>query len=542
MLTKRLFFLFAFVDAISASTRAHQSCHETAAKLQLASTTILFTSYHQKGESIPLPGTAASCSNTLANITANLCRVVFDTASSSSSSIRMEAWLPDEWNGRFLATGGGGLGGCIDYPTVQNGASLGFATFGTNGGHNGSVGFDFFLNKSESIIDFGHRAIHIEAEVGKALSMQYYGSSPRFSYYVGCSTGGRQGLSTATHYPNDFDGMVVGAPGVEWIRIVTQWYLMAQRFGWPNTNASEYVSFEQFQAIASKIVELYDEVDGVKDGILDNPSHLHVDPQLFACGTGILNSSLCLKNAQQVRSFRLAYQPMVDLEGNFVYPGFPFGVDVTSFAQNEVNGSAFFPVTQVRDYFRGIVYNGSNWSDLSLTAADVEYAVKLNAGLTNTGISEAQLGKFREAGGKIISFHGRADQKVPSELSEWYYNGAMANINATLDDMHDFYRLFFIPGMAHCRTGPGAWNVGQVAPLDPNTTDAEHNTILAIQNWVEQGHAPDYLVGTKYQGDLVSSTIKSQRKHCVYPLRSKWDGVGNTTDSSSWNCVAWDKY
>jgi feruloyl esterase len=176
-----------------------------------------------------------------------------------------------------------------------------------------------------------------------------------------------------------------------------------------------------------------------------------------------------------------------------------------------VNGTANFSFSTVRDYFRGIVYNDSNWSDYDLTIAEVEHAVRPNVGLTNTGMKDAHLGDFKEAGGQIISYHGRVDPVVPSELSEWYFNGAGKNINAAFDGMHDFYRLFFIPGMSHCRLGPGVWSIGQAYPLNRNQLDADHVAILALQKWVDQGESPEELIGTKYVDDDVNLGIVAQR-------------------------------
>jgi pimeloyl-ACP methyl ester carboxylesterase len=552
----RALLCFAAFPASLALAASKSECSRAADRIAIANTTLLDTSYHRQGEVIPLPGTVESCGGPTLNatITANLCRFVLSTATSSTSAVHIEAWLPDDWNGRLIATGGGGLGGCIDYSTVQNAASLGFASFGMNSGHDGSEGISYFLNKPEVIIDFGYRSMHTEAAIGKELSKLYYGHPTKFNYYVGCSTGGRQGLSSATHYPEDFHGMVIGAAGVEWIRIVTQWYLQAQRYGWPNVHTAEYVTFQQFEAIAEKTIELFDQLDGVKNDIIDYTTHLRFDPQVFACGYGILNDSVCLRNSKQVESVRLAYEPMVDLRGHFVYPNYQIGATTSSFADNEVNGTGHMSFPQVRDYFRGIVYNDSNWDDSTLTIADVEFAVKLNVGLTNTGIGEAQMGAFKGSGGKIISYHGRFDPTVPSELSEWYYNGASANMNASLDDMLDFYRLFFIPGMGHCSTGPGAWNIGQTYPLDPHMLDAKHNTIMALVDWVEHGRAPNELIGTKYENDDVSSKITAQRsklkesrdpekflmhlgsEYCVYPEQSVWNGGGSPSKESSWKC------
>jgi feruloyl esterase len=241
---QRLVLLLLAAPACQALSARQNQYRRAAATISIPNTTLVYASHHLAGEVIPLPGTATSCGGLTLNatITADLCRFVLDTTTSNSSSIHFEAWLPDDWNGRFLAAGGGGLGGCIDYSTVQNGASLGFASFGMNGGHNGSEGFHYFLHQPEVIIDFGHCAMHVQSVVGKALSQQYYGSASAFNYYVGCSTGGRQGFSTATYYPDDFDGMVLGTPGVEWIRIVTQWYLQAMRYGWPDVDSTEYVT------------------------------------------------------------------------------------------------------------------------------------------------------------------------------------------------------------------------------------------------------------------------------------------------------------
>lgn len=327
-----------------------------------------------------------------------------------------------------------------------------------NSGHNGSINIiSAFLNHPEVIADFGWRAAHVEAILGKDLIKQFYGRDPEYNYFVGCSTAARQGLSTATLFPDDFDGMVLGAPSVEWVRIASAWYLQAQRYAWPNVNATAYVSYEQFAAIAQKTIELYDEVDGVKDGVLDDPTRIHLDPQIFACGNGIISPPLCLKNAQQVRSVRLAYEPMVDLEGHFVYPGFTPGADPFSFALNiDADGRGNFSFSLVREYFRGLNLKNFTWDDRTLSIADIEAAVSVNIGLTNTGIEDVQLGAYREAGGKILSYHGRADGIVPLELTEWLFNGIAGGMNVSPSGMQDFYRVFMIPGMGHCDSGPGA--------------------------------------------------------------------------------------
>lgn len=294
----------------------------------------------QNGHNIPLPNTVPSCGGPSysANTTSDLCRVVMTVPTSNSSSIRVEAWLPDDWNSRFLATGNGGIGGCIDYDTMQNGAQLGFAAFGTNAGHDGSEGHEFFLNEPEVINDFGHRAIHVEAETGKKLISNYYESPDFKSYYQGCSTGGRQGFQTAQMYPEDFDGVLLGAPGVNWLHIVASKGILSGRIGWPHFNSSSYVRPEQWPAIVAKQIEMFDALDGVEDGMIDNPSDYSFDPEILACGTGALNSSVCL-TPDQVLSVKAAYEPLTDTEGRIVYPSFDIGSNTNVFSENQVNGT-----------------------------------------------------------------------------------------------------------------------------------------------------------------------------------------------------------
>lgn len=330
-------------------SKSHSKC--SVESLPIPNGTIASAQHHSVGDVISLPNTVASCGGPgfKANITADLCRVVVNVSTSDSSSVRIEAWLPDNWNKRLLATGTGGIGGCIDFPTVQNGAQLGFASFGTNTGHDGEQGFDFFLNQPEVINDFGHRGIHVEAKVAKQIAEQYYGRKASKSYYQGCSTGGRQGLQNAQLYPDDFDGILAGAPGIDWLHIVASKGILARRIGWPGLSSDAYVRPEQWKAIVEKQIELLDPLDGVEDGIIDNPAAHAFDPVIMACGTGILNSSLCLK-PKQVASVRAAYEPLADSEGNIVYPGFALGADTSVFSANQINGTAElnYKVLQVR--------------------------------------------------------------------------------------------------------------------------------------------------------------------------------------------------
>ncbi|RGP77808.1 feruloyl esterase b-2 [Fusarium longipes] len=522
-----------FLSTLATPTFAEPTSKCSADKISIPNAVVDSTSYHTLGDVILLPNTVASCGGPdfKANITSDLCRLVVNVTTSASSSTRIEAWLPDNWNDRLLATGTGGIGGCIDYRFVQNGAHLGFASFGTNTGHDGEQGFDFFLNQPEVINDFGHRGIHVEAMVAKQIVEQYYGRKAAKSYYQGCSTGGRQGLQNAQLYPEDFDGILAGAPGIDWLHIVASKGILARRIGWPDLESDAYVRPEQWKAIIAKQIEMLDPLDGVRDGIIDNPFDHAFDPAIMACGTDLLNSSLCLK-PPQVASVRAAYEPLADSQGRIVYPGFALGADTSVFSANQINGAASLTYTVLQDFWRGAVYNDSTWTPHNFTVKDMDFAVKLNPGGVNA--ADGKLDAFYAKGGKIISYHGQADQTITPKLLAEYYAKVQSNLNATLEDMHSFYRHFFIPGMYHCSGGPGAFDVGQVYPMDEDRFNGKENVLLALTKWVEDGQEPATLVGAKYD---TTGQVTAYRKYCPYPYESKWDGSGNTTEADSWNCV-----
>ncbi|KAF2111210.1 Tannase/feruloyl esterase [Lophiotrema nucula] len=498
------------------------------ATFSLPDTTVISASPHSNASQIGLPGTVASCGepDLVANITADLCRVVLSVQTSPSSAVQIEAWLPDEWSGRLLSTSDGGIGGCIDYQTIQNGAYLGFASFGTNAGHNGSVGFDFFLNQPEVLNDFGHRAVHVEAETAKLVATQFYGCAASKSYYAGCSTGGRQAFQEARLYPEDFDGIIAGSPGIDWLHIVASKGIIARRIGWPYLNSSAYVRTEQWTAIVAEIVKILDPLDGVVDGIIDNPTTQRFDPAILACGTGVLNASVCLHPAQ-VESVRKAYEPIANTAGQIVYPSFELGSNTGVFSANQVNGTAQLSYTILQDFWLGAVYNNTGWTPMNFNETDMDFSIIVNPGRVNAG--ETDLSAFYKRGGKILSYHGRNDETVMSALSERLFAGVQSSLELSLDEIHSFYRLFFIPGMHHCSPGLGAWSIGnaQSYPWDYSRLDPEHNVLSALVRWVESGTAPDHIIGTKYVNDDVGGEVQSQRRHCVYPQISKWDGRGN---------------
>ena len=316
------------------------SCKRFLSSVKVANTSLITANYFTKGSPVPVTGRILSCGGDAVPLIAatNVCRIVVNVTTTPTSSVIVEGWLPDSWNQRFLASGNGGIGGCIDYQVIEYGVDAGFASFGTNGGHNGSSGYDFWINRPEVINDFGYRAIHIEAVVGKALTAQYYHSAAKKNYYAGCSTGGRQAIGAALWYPEDFDGVVAGSPGINWIRIVAERGILAKRFGWPDVNSPAYITNAQWNAITAAQIKFLDPLDGVTDGVIDDPTAHMFIPELLRCGTGVLNASLCLRS-EQIQGVRDAYQPLFNTSGEQVYPAFDLGAPTTSWSFNIVNGT-----------------------------------------------------------------------------------------------------------------------------------------------------------------------------------------------------------
>jgi feruloyl esterase len=505
--------------------------------------TVLNVTHYSNGASIPLPYMAADCAPyTSANATTDLCQVVLNISTSATSTDRIEGWLPDDWNGRFLATGNGGTGGCINYPNLQHGASFGFATFGTNIGHDGQFGYEFFLNRPETINDFGYRAVHAEAVVAKQVVMQQYGRNASYNYYSGCSTGGRQGYEEAILYPDDFDGILMGSIGVDWLHVVASKGILPHRMGWPDLSSPSYVSAKQWAAIVAAQLAVLDPFDGVKDGIIDNPTLHSFDPEMLACGTGVLNSSTCL-TAAQANSVRNIYQPLANGEGEIVYPSFELGIDTSVFSANtaSVNGTIVpqlrYPYLQ--DFWRGAVYNDSTWTPNDFGVADMDFAVNLNpGGIQIAGDRSHDVSAYHARGGKMLAYHGRQDPTVMSSLAARTFQRTAEETNLTLAEMHDFFRLFYVPGMGHCSGGPGAWSIGQAnidRPVGAEFNNTQHSVLLALVDWVEGGNAPTSMIGTHFE-DGTSGKVEAQRTHCVYPNASYWDGVGDTKVAESWEC------
>ncbi|KAK7061112.1 hypothetical protein VNI00_000848 [Paramarasmius palmivorus] len=471
------------------------------------------------GGSVSTSGGDPSCSFGSQSVTADICRIGLTVTTSSSSRIKMEAWLPRDWSGRFLSTGNGGLAGCIGYGDMDYASSLGFASVGANNGHDGQSGAAF-QDAPEVVVDFSWRSVHTNVVVGKQITELFYGSPHTKSYYLGCSTGGRQGLKSVQDFPEDFDGVVAGAAAADFNALIA-WSGHFYGISGPS-GSSGFVPQQMWTGtIHQDILSQCDAIDGVRDNIIEDPSLCNYDPSHLLCTNG--NSNNCLSQAQ-VEAVRKVYSAFNSSQGTLLYPSaVPGGESLGSLM---LSGS---PFTFTSDWFRYVVYNPS-FDPKTLTLADYEHAIEMNP--ADIATWKGDLSAFQSRGGKLLTYHGGMDGLISPFNSARYYDHVSDTMDLSSSSLDDFYRFFRISGMSHCSGGDGAWQIGQGAG---GSQDPSSNVLMAVVRWVEEGVAPDTILGTKYNNDNPSSGVAFSRKHCRYPLRNTFLG-GDSTKADSWSC------
>ncbi|RYP14382.1 hypothetical protein DL765_006427 [Monosporascus sp. GIB2] len=474
-----------------------------------------------------------------------VCAASVNVRSSPDSSYNFGLFLPDTtWNERFLATGNGGFGGGINWPDMGRMVHYGFATMSTDTGHNSTAeDASWALNAPETINDWGHRAMHGSVTLAKSVVEAYYGSPGgiRYSYYASCSTGGRQGLREIQLHPDSFDGIAVGAPAW-WTPRIAAGTLMMSLINYPDDDP-KHIDGSLFGAIQAEMLRQCDPQDGVVDGIVSDPFGCAFDFEALLCDASSPPAE-CF-TAEQLETARATYSDLVFDDGGgsgdgplFVFPGLALGT------------SPAFALSGFTQYgyglFRYFVHNDSAWDYTRLTRADVEAADEINPGRASAD-DFGSLARFADRGGKVLLYHGAADSLISAGSSLFFYDAvtkAMASSGGRGAGVDDFFRFFLVPGMEHCWLSAAApWYIaGGSQPLAgtthsvPGFMDADHDVILAMMKWVEEGSAPEKLVATKFKDDNAAAGVQSQRPLCVYPRQAKYLGTGDVNMPENWEC------
>ncbi|KAK3293157.1 Tannase/feruloyl esterase [Chaetomium fimeti] len=506
-----------------------QQCSKLASKLKIDNATVWFAEYVPAGTNLTFPDSDPSCGQAALAVGVDFCRVALHVDTSSQSGISMEAWLPRNWTGRFLSTGNGGLNGCLSYNDMAYTVELGFSTVGANNGHNGTEGTSF-LNAPEVVKDFAWRSVHTNVVVGKQISAAFYNKKHSKSYYLGCSTGGRQGFKSAESFPEDFDGIVAGAPAVDFNNLNSwsgHFYLLTGAAGSPT-----YLTPDQWFAVHDNILDQCDGLDGYVDGILEDPELCDYRPEALICPPGTpANSSTCITETQ-AQTVRAVFSDLKGKNGTVVYPRMQPGSELLGTPYIYYSGQ---PFQYSADWFRYVVYNDPNWDPATLGPADYAHSDTLNPSDIRTWSGDLSAANAR--GAKILHYHGQQDEIISSSNSPRYYKHVAETMGLSSAELDSFYRFFRISGMGHCAGGNGASFIGQsrgaTASLDP-----DQNVLTALVRWVEHGKAPDSILGTAFVDGTAGGEVAFRRRHCKYPLRNTYTGEGDPKDPGSWKCVA----
>lgn len=436
--------------------------------------------------------------------------------------INFELWLPAQWNKKYLAVGNGGLAGTINYASMAGPLQAGYAVGSTDTGHKAAE-TEWALGHFERVVDFGYRAIHVMAQADKAIVRTFYGSEAQHSFFDGCSNGGRQALMEAQRYPEDFDGIIAGDPGNHWTRLYSgghAWIVRAML-------DDGYIPTAKVPIIAKAVNKACDALDGIEDGILNDPRKCHIDPTVLLCKGSVQDD--CLTSAQ-VDAVRKIWNGARTAEGDQIQPPIlPGGEDGTGGWQQWITSTGPASgghATLGLAAFRYIAFENPKWDwrDFKFDApkgfdSDVEFVDQKLGPIMNA--TDPDLRPFQARGGKLIQYHGLSDPDISPWDSIHYYEDVAATVGRgsnAIRDTASFYRLFLVPGMQHCRGGPG-----------PN----EFNMLGALEKWVEQGVAPDSVVASHATNGKVDRT----RPLCAYPKEAKWNGSGSADQAENFSCV-----
>jgi feruloyl esterase len=441
--------------------------------------------------------------------TATYCRVFITLRRAADSEIKSEVWLPtaSEWNGKLLMEGGGGLVGSINTGGMTHAVREGYASASTDTGHTGSSG-RFALGHPDKITDFAYRAVHETAVEAKVLIAAYYGRGPRLAYWEGCSTGGRQGLMSAQRYPEDFDGIIAGAPAYNQIYI-SAWRMRLLMTAL--TSPLQALPAEKLRLLNDAVLDKCDSNDGVKDGLIENPRNCNFDPSVLKCKS--TETASCL-TPQQLETVNAAYTDLRSSTGELLFPRLPFGGELGWY----LPAGATEPGAMDIDIFRYIANQDPAWDWHSFDLEkDIDRALRHG---TEIHAVNPDLAKFKAHGGKLLMYHGWSDGGSGGSISALntvsYYESVLKYMGPNQDD---WFRLFMVPGMDHCGGGTG-----------PN----QLNKLAALERWREQNEPPKSITAARVNE---RGWIDMTRPLCPYPQRAVYKGNGSTNDAANFTCA-----
>ena len=478
------------------------------------------------------------------------------------------ALLPDPslWNGKFMFQGCGGNCGSVGLSPTVDVLNKGYPVWATDDGHLGSniswpISSPGVLDQ-DNVIDFAYRAVHTTVVDGKQFTLNFFSaSSLSRSYYEGCSDGGREGMVEADRYPSDFDGILAGDPyfDVAGQNIIVSNVTVQFRFG----NASGFVSPALFRLADQYFINKCDAVDGVKDGLIQDPELCNFNPETDLPRCSGSSTTDCFTQAQ-IDSLTSILTGMTDPHGDAIHAGFP-EPDANLAVWTAISGKGIVNYTGPQpwsgpgapfdwlindsgiDYWAylgepgynslttlGFTYQSGGAGRIRLfhvIAPDNTIATIYNAMNIASGYFPNELSPFISQGRKLILYHGFSDGLITPYTTIQYYR-QLASLNGGFNNLENNVLFFMVPGMYHCGGGYGPTNFGQPG-TQPTVVDAAHDATTALEDWVENGVQPQDFIGTNSSGTRTMPL-------CPFPEEAQYNGSGNVNDASSWTCPPHD--
>ena len=463
-----------------------------------------------------------------------ICRVQGLLHPTADSSIGFEVWLPAEkWNGRFQGIGNVGLGGSIDYALLAQAVLAGYASAATDTGHRAAVTDATWAGgHQEKVVDFGWRAVHLTTVAGKALAREFYGTPARHSYFNSCSNGGRQGLMEAQRFPQDYDGIIAGAPAYNWTGLYASYVWNARALA----QAGAAIPAMKTSLIKEQVLAQCDALDGINDGLVSDPRRCMVDTERLLCSEG--DSDSCL-TTPQIKALKAIYQGPRTSSGKQIYFGFLPGEETAAGSPGWelwILGTApgrSFQNALGTSFVRYMGGAGKNWQpsdfdfDRDYKPLEKKTAAALNA-------TDPDLSRFAANGGKLILYQGWSDPAVPATGTIAYRDHVLRQLGTRKAD--GFMRLFMVPGMHHCSGGTGPSDFGQ-GGAPASGADPATNIAAALEAWVETGRPPERVIASTVpdkQGNSASRTGLI----CAYPNMAVLSQGADPLRAESYTCFS----
>ena len=502
---------------------AHLACDGAALKAALPAGATLDSAAAETGSFTPPPGSSPGPPMPIAGLP-GFCAVNMTQDDVAGNPVHIVLWLPDNWNGRFQGVGGAGFQCGPIYNELADGILSGYATAATDCGSNDPTGSFALKNGTLNralIDDFAFNGIHMMSVDGKALTKSYYQSGPRYSYFNGCSTGGREGLMEAQRFPTDYNGIVSAAPAINWTKFIPAEI-------WPELvmlRSNDFLPACKEAAFTEAVTRAC----GGPDGVIQNPDSCHWNPADLVglatpCGT------ITATDAAVVQKI---WAGPTSVTGRKLWFGLEPGASLAGLAGTSTSGGVTtgvpFPIAVA--WLGTWVQQNPNWDWHTLTYAQFDqlFQQSVNEFSDTIATDNPNLSAFQRHGGKIIIWHGLADQLIFPQGTINYYQRVQVTMGGPRRTAQ-FARLFLAPGAQHCGSGAGP------APGTPYQLRAPAIPLQDVANWVERGEAPRSILAVKV--DPQTNFVTESRPLCAYPRTAVYSGIGNPNLAASYRCSA----